>query len=131
MKFHHLGVATANIETSAQSYSFFGYKPGDIIYDPIQKVNLCFLEKENSPIIELVSPTEGSSPVNTILKKNGTMPYHTCYEVIDLEENINILKKNKFILVVKPVQAIAFNNHRICFLFHKGAGLIELLEMLS
>lgn len=128
MKFHHIGIATDNIEKSAQSYSFFGYKKGEIINDSLQKVNLCFLEKEGFPTIELVSPADISSPVSTILKKNGTIPYHTCYEVIGLEENIINLKINKFILVVKPISAIAFGNRRVCFLFHKGTGLIELLE---
>jgi len=128
MKFHHIGIATKNIEKSAQSYALLGYKKGEIINDPLQKVNLCFLEKKDFPIIELVSPADISSPVNTILKKNGTIPYHTCYEVIDLEENINFFKKNKFIVIVKPTAAVAFGNRRVCFLFNKGTGLIELLE---
>jgi len=128
MVFHHIGIATADIEFSKQAYSQLGYVGEEIIYDPIQKVVLCFLNKPNAPIIELVSPTEESSPVKSILKKNGTIPYHTCFEVMDLEENINKLKKSKFILIVKPVPAIAFSNRRICFLYNRDTGLIELLE---
>jgi len=128
MEFHHIGIATADIEKSAVAYSFLGYFAGDIIYDPIQRVNLCFLIKEGFPTIELVSPTEEMSPVNTILDKNGTMPYHTCYEVMDIQAEIEALKKNKFIVVIKPVPAIAFKNRRVSFLYSKMTGLIELLE---
>ena len=128
MIFHHLGIATANIETSQIAYSHLGYTGGVQIYDPIQKVNISFLMKPHSPMIELVSPTEESSPVNNFLKKNGTIPYHTCFEVKDLEDNIIKLKKGKFILIVKPVPAIAFQNRRVCFLYNKDTGLIELLE---
>ena len=128
MTFHHIGVATLNIEASSAAYSLLGYNVGLSVYDPNQKVNLCFLEKENSPIIELVSPTEEGSPINNILKKNGTTPYHTCFEVEDIENEILILKRNKFMVVVKPIEAIAFGNRRVAFLYNKDAGLIELLE---
>jgi methylmalonyl-CoA/ethylmalonyl-CoA epimerase len=128
MKFHHIGVATENIELTANIYELLGYKKGELINDPLQKVKLCFLKKIGFPMVELVSPADITSPVNTILKKNGTIPYHTCYEVFDLEDKIIYLKKNKFILVVKPIAAVAFGNRRVCFLYHKGIGLIELLE---
>jgi methylmalonyl-CoA/ethylmalonyl-CoA epimerase len=128
MEFHHIGIATIDIEKSAIAYSLFGYRSGEIIYDPIQKVNLCFLEKERFPIIELVSPTEETSPVNNILSKNGTMPYHTCYEVDDMITEIANLKRKKFLVVVNPVPAVAFENRKVCFLYSKMTGLIELLE---
>jgi methylmalonyl-CoA/ethylmalonyl-CoA epimerase len=128
MEFHHIGIATKDIEKSSYIYSLFGYKAGNKIFDPIQKVELCFLEKVGFPIIELVSPVEESSPVNNILNKNGTVPYHTCYAVDDLVAEIVKFKKEKFIVVVSPVTAIAFDNRRVCFLYHKMSGLIELLE---
>ncbi len=51
MTFHHIGVATLNIEASSLAYALLGYQVGLSIYDPKQKVNLCFLEKENAPTI--------------------------------------------------------------------------------
>ena len=128
MEFHHIGVATMDIEQSAIAYSLFGYQSGEIIFDPIQRVNLCFLEKEGFPIIELVSPIEETSPVNNILNKNGMIPYHTCYEVDDIMTEISNFKRKKFLVVVNPVPAVAFENRKICFLYSKMTGLIELLE---
>lgn len=128
MEFHHIGIATKDIAKSAHLYSLFGYKVGKQFFDPIQKVDLCFLEKVGFPVIELVSPVEETSPVNNILNKNGTIPYHTCYVVADLDAEIINLKKGKFLVVVSPVPAVAFDYRRVCFLYHKMSGLIELLE---
>ena len=56
------------------------------------------------------------------------MPYHTCYEVVDIEVEIKKLKKNGYIQVSKTVPAIAFENRLVCFLYNKNIGLIELLN---
>lgn len=126
--FHHLGIATADIESTIELYRKLGFENSDIIYDPLQKVHICFLTKSNHPLLELVAPADESSPVNNILKKAGTSPYHSCYEVKSLEEAIAALRKQRFLLVVKPVPAVALANRRICFVYHPQIGLIELLE---
>lgn len=128
MLFHHIGIATADIEKSIEAYSKLGYSCYQKTEDPIQQVQLAFLKKENSPILELVAPTNQNSPINRILEKNGTMSYHFCYEVEDIESTIVELRKSKFILTVKPVPAIAFGNRLVAFLYHKQTGLIELLQ---
>ena len=60
--------------------------------------------------------------------KNSSHPYHICYEVENLENAISELQQNKFVLAKKEQPAIAFNNRKVVFLFHKEVGLIELLE---
>ena len=130
INFHHIGIATDNIEKSISIYKNLGYnlEGSTTIVDPIQKVELAFMFRENHPLLELVSPIDDNSPVKTILKKMSTTPYHTCYETLSLELTINDFKKLRFVIVQKPTPAIAFNNRRIAFLFHKNIGLIELLE---
>ena len=130
LQFHHIGKATDDIEKSISLYELLGYISQGLrtVIDPVQKVELAFMFRENHPLIELVSPLNEDSPVKSILKKMRTTPYHTCYEVPIIEETIKDLKKQRFILVQKPTPAIAFNNRRIAFLFHKNFGLIELLE---
>ena len=129
-QFHHIGIATDDIEKSISLYEVLGYVSQGLrtVIDPIQKVELAFMFRENHPLIELVSPLDDNSPVRSILSKMRTTPYHTCYEIPIIEETIKDLKKQRFILIQKPTPAIAFNNRRIAFLFHKNFGLIELLE---
>lgn len=126
--FHHIGIATYNIENTAGIYLDAGYSVTRIITDFTQNVNICFLVKESTPLIELVAPLSDGSPVSKILKTSGVTPYHTCYEVIDIYESISILKQKKFIPIIKPVPAIALENQLICFLYNKDFGLIELLQ---
>ena len=128
MNFHHIGVATDSIEKTAEYYLEVGYKMSDIIFDPIQKVNITFLSKKSMPMIELLEPASDDSPVSNILMKSGVSPYHMCYQVKDIDLAISELKNKKYSSLSKPIEAIALSMKRICFLFNKNVGLIELLE---
>lgn len=129
MNFHHIGIATSSIEETTKKYNLFGYHIStDKFYDPIQNVYITFMEKLNSPRIELVAPVDQDSPILNTINKNGTTPYHLCYEVDDIKKEVETLKKMKFILISKIVPAVAFNNRLVCFLYSKESGLIELLN---
>jgi methylmalonyl-CoA/ethylmalonyl-CoA epimerase len=128
--FNHIGFAVFSIRDTAEFYiNGGGYTLGPVIYDPIQNVNIAFLLNKLMPTIELVEPVSNQSPVYKLLKKSGVTAYHVCFSV----ENINIaIKKLCQIgftrLSDAPVEAIAMNNKKICFLYSKNTGLIELVE---
>ncbi|MGN0739651.1 MAG: VOC family protein [Treponema sp.] len=126
--FHHIGIACYDINETAQFYLSQGYTKTETVYDPIQNVYICFLKKDSATCVELISPYNESSPICKNLQKNGVSPYHICYEVSDLEETVLELKKQKFLIVSKPAPAVAFGGSRVCFLFSKNVGLIELVE---
>lgn len=127
MKLHHIGIATCSIEKTAAAYSVLGYVVGETVYDPIQNVNICFLTGQQT--IELVEPINQDSPVSSILKKNGdACIYHCCYEVENIELTVSELRKSRYLLLFSPCPAVAIQNKRICYLFHKFLGLIELVE---
>ncbi len=129
MDFHHIGVATNNIEETLIKYNIFGYElSSEIFIDVIQNVKIAFMEKSNSPLIELVAPIDEKSPILNTLNKNGTIPYHFCFEVDDIHLEVDRLKKLKFIQISKIVPAIAFENRLICFLYNKESGLADLLN---
>lgn len=118
-RFHHVGVAVPAIEKSVE-------KGVNIIYDDIQKVSVAFI-RINGVAIELIEPGGNHSPIVNSLKK-GNKLVHLCYSVKILEEAINTAIQNGFFTISKPVQAIAFNNKRIVWLFSKVYGLVELVE---
>lgn len=128
MKFHHIGIACFNIDDTAEFYVEQGYDKGDVIYDSIQNVYICFLTNDKGPCIELLAPYDEHSPINDILKKKGVSSYHFCYEVEDINKSISELKNKKFMQISKISPAIAIDNRRVCFLFSKNNGLIELVE---
>ncbi len=130
LTFHHIGIACFNIEETASFYTDQDYTLSETVFDPVQNVYIAFLnsQKQNMPCIELISPYNETSPVCKNLQKNGVSPYHICYVTENLEESITELKKQKFIMVSKPSPAVAFCGNRVCFLFSKSTGLIELVE---
>jgi len=129
-QFHHIGIAVNSIKVTAQYYLDAGYVISDTIYDPIQNVSIAFLEKNGMPQIELVEAgsADNNSPICKIIEKSGVSPYHICYEVDNIESAINKLKKKKYLPLANPVSAAAMNNKKICFLYNKDVGLIELVE---
>ena len=128
MKFHHVGIAVHSIEETAKWYFNMGYSLTETFDDTIQNVNIAFLKRDDSPLMELVQPVDKTSPVYNILKKLGVTAYHFCYEINNIQKAIEELEKQDFKLLVEPVPAIAFNNRKICFLYNLEVGLIELLE---
>jgi len=126
--FHHVGIATESINRTTVFFMEAGYKITNVVFDPKQNVNISFLEKTGSILLELVEPAGEKSPVRNILDKVGVSAYHLCYEVENLDDGITQLRNKKFMLLIKPVEAIAFDGRKICFLYHKEIGLIELLE---
>lgn len=128
MKFHHIGVAVRELDATASVYELGGYKRSSSIFDPIQNVHICWLTKEGMPIVELLAPVDETSPVNKTLEKNGVTPYHTCYVVENIEEAVAQLRKQKYVMVSKPAEAVAFCGSRVCFMYNKNVGLIELVE---
>lgn len=126
--FHHIGVAVKDLDATATVYEQGGYKRSSSIFDPVQNVNICWLTKEGMPTVELLAPVDEKSPVNKTLEKVGVSPYHCCYVVDNLEDACTELRRQKYIIVRKPAEAVAFCGSRVCFLFNKNVGLIELVE---
>lgn len=127
-KFHHIGVAVKDIDATASVYEQGGYHRSSTIFDPIQNVNICWLTKDSTPTVELLAPVDENSPVNKTLEKVGVSPYHCCYIVENLDEAVAALRKQRYVMVSKPEEAVAFKGSRVCFLFNKSVGLIELVE---
>lgn len=127
-RFHHIGIAVFDIDVTAELYVDAGYRKTDNVTDTLQNIKICFLEKEGMPMIELLAAVDDFSPVNRILKNVGVSPYHVCYTVSDIENAVKQLRKKRFLIISKPCEACALGNRRVCFLFHKDVGLIELLE---
>lgn len=126
--FHHIGIACRNIDKTAEVYSALGYKKGDVVFDPLQNINICFLSHPSMPLVELLSPVDENSPVVQILDKNGVTPYHTCYVVNNLEDAIKAFKHRRYVIVSKPKEACAIENRRVAFMYNADMGLIELVE---
>lgn len=127
-RFHHIGYAVKDILLTAEYYLKVGWNISDIQEDSIQNTKIAFLSRAGFPLIELVAPIDDKSPIVKTLEKVGVTTYHVCYEVDDIDIAVLNLKKQRFLPLFRPVEAIALENRKICYLYNKDVGLIELVN---
>ena len=130
MKLHHIGIVVQNINESLGEISnFLSFESTSVpTIVGSQKVNICFL-KTNNVYIELIEPTDPDSPITSFVKDGGGF-HHLCFEVDDIQQEIDKMIKNGARLVVAPVKG--FENRLIAFLMlnmkKTKCNLIELVE---
>ena len=130
LKLHHIGIVVENINESlgeiANFLSFESISLPTLIGS--QKVNVCFL-KTNNVYIELIEPAEENSPITNFAKEGGGF-HHLCFEVDDIQQEIDRMVKNGAHLVVAPVKG--FEDRLLAFLMlnlkKTKCKLIELME---
>lgn len=127
MKIHHIGYAVKDIDKALQEFIILGFKILSKTEDFDRRIQIIFIEKDDY-VIELISPLNLDSPIYKILKKNGPIPYHICYESDFFYEDLNNLKKLGWLIIEKPKKAIAINDKLVAFLYSKNIGIVELLE---
>ena len=131
MRFHHIGYAVADIQQYLESFLRPLFSPlsvTDPVSDPIQKVTVCFAEMPGGTVIELVEPLGDDSPVNSVIGSSRGGLYHLCYEVDDLDSEMQRFRRKRCLPLAKPVPAAAFDGRRIVFLMTPERDLIELVE---
>jgi methylmalonyl-CoA/ethylmalonyl-CoA epimerase len=126
--FHHVGIVTGHLDQSVAFYTTLGYHPSQTFSDPIQKAEIVLLHRQDSPTIEVIHPIDVDSPAAGWLKRIQGGPYHTCFQVTDLDGAIKRLRAERLVIAAPPAPAIAFAMRLVCFLWSQKSGLIELLE---
>ena len=130
LKLHHIGIVVQNINESLGEISnFLSFESTSLpTLVGSQKVNICFL-KTNSVYIELIEPADPDSPIISFVKEGGGF-HHLCFEVDDIQQEIDKMVKNGAHLVVAPVKG--FEDRLIAFLMlnmkKTKCNLIELVE---
>jgi methylmalonyl-CoA/ethylmalonyl-CoA epimerase len=127
-KIDHIGYLTGDIATTAKAFEKLGYQMGEIVNDDTQRTRICFLTKANEVRVELVEPYEDNRTMRKMLTKQGVSPYHTCYEVDDVDREYEQLIQEDWVALFKPVAAPAFGNRKICYFWNAEIGFIELVN---
>ena len=124
MKFHHIGVACKNIQEEIISISKIHnvIKQSPVVADKEQNAELTMLTLADGTNIELISGKQ----VETFLKRNISY-YHICFEVDDINTEIDRLVNDGAFLISPPKPAILFDNREVAFL-NVSYGMIELLN---
>jgi len=116
--FHHIGYAVRSITELAPDLQIFE--------DPIQGVRVAF-EELHGILLEFVEPIGMNSPINKYLETRHSV-YHTCFEVEDLQNAIDLARGEGLLLLRRPKPAVAFDGRNIAWVTHPHLGLFELLQ---
>jgi len=128
---HHIGCVVDSIEQRIESYrQDLGALSVSVVFeDPIQRSRVAFLDLPTPGAVqlELVQPMTADSPVALFLRKGGGL-HHLCYELDDLSEQIERMKKQRALLIRRPRPAVAFQGRRIAWMRSRDGLLLEYLE---
>nr|BFD31022.1 methylmalonyl-CoA epimerase [Pigmentibacter ruber] len=128
-RINHLGIVPKDL---AQAKKFFNeilnlnHEGSEVVAE--QKVAVEFLRCEFSRL-ELLSPTAEDSPIAKFLETRGAGIQHIAFEVQNLDNWIDYLKKNNIRLIDEKPRYGAHNT-RIVFVHPHATGgvLVELVE---
>ena len=130
MKLHHIGIATSDIDATANSYCKpLGYKAiSEKIEDKVQRAIVQFFKMDGTnSYIELVQGNSESSPLSKFVK-NGAKQHHLCFQSSDISADLANLRENGFFIICEPVPATAFNDRKIAWAMNAERCLVELVE---
>ena len=128
--FHHFGLAVPGSDDAFRFLEALGYRIGPIVFDPLQMVNLAMCTHREMPDVEVIWPSDLTSPIDRILRRNGAIVYHLCYVAISHRAAVAALEEDGFNVTViseaKP--AVLFGGRDVSFYSVDGIGLIELID---
>ena len=127
LKLHHIGYAVPDIKTTAKEFEKLGFLQKETLYDEALTVELCYLEKDGT-IIELVCQKNPESLEVQLINRGGIMPYHLCFSCGDIFASVSELEKNGYDKLFEPIEVKALNGKKICYLYKKEVGYMELVE---
>ena len=129
MRLHHIGIVVEDLTSYGESYrTRLGMREESRIFeDPIQKVRIQFWGDGLGPLVELIEPCGSDSPVDKALQKGGGLN-HLCYEVEDLDKQVQLSIEQGALPATAITPAVAFEGRRVAFLFFPQLNLIEFVE---
>jgi methylmalonyl-CoA epimerase len=123
----HLGVAVKDIDEAREFYrSVLGLKSSDPVTSDDGKMKGSLVEIGNA-VIELLQPVGSEGVMAKFLEKRGEGFHHICYEVDDINAEVESLKAKGIEIIGEPTEGI---EGLAVFLHPRGTHgiLVELVE---
>ena len=131
MRLHHIGYAVPKIAYALDRFLAEGCLiVSPCIVDPILDVRVQFITlADTDTLVELVEPISERSPVHTFLRRRNGF-YHLCFEVSDLQAQLDLERARHGVIVVNPTRAEAFHGDegKVAFVVRRSGMLTEFLE---
>jgi len=127
----HIGIAVESIDSGLAVYRALGLEVEGVEEVEDQKVRVAFLPVGDTRI-ELLEPTDATSPIARHLERRGAGLHHICFGVPDIRTAMAQLSGQGFrLLSEEPLRGA--HDCLVCFVHPKSAGgvLIELSESIG
>ncbi len=127
----HVGIAVPDIDTAEKQYQLLGFvtisneKIGEKDFGVKTK-----LMRMNEYTIELLEPYEKGqeSPIDRYISSKPYKMYHLAYYVSDFQAQIDLLQKNKYVMINEPKPSKSMDGRMSVFMFNRSMGIIELIK---
>ncbi len=127
----HIGIAVESIDSGLAVYLALGLEVEGVEEVEDQKVRVAFLPVGDTRI-ELLEPTDATSPIARHLERRGAGLHHICFGVPDIRATMAQLSGEGYrLLSEEPLRGA--HDCLVCFVHPKSAGgvLIELSQSAS
>ena len=114
MKINHVAIAVENVEDAAKAYQD-ALDVKDIEFETVESegVKVAILHLENANI-ELMQPTNDSSPIKKFLEKRGSGLHHIALETPNIEGEVSRMEGCGIRDKLSERISITFNEDEIC-----------------
>lgn len=129
LKIEHIGIAVKDLDNSIATFSkLLGKTPYKTEKVESEGVSTTFFEIGNSKI-ELLEATHENSPIAKFIEKKGEGIHHIAFEVQNIEQEMQRLQNEGFVLL-NELPKNGADNKRIVFLHPKSTNgvLVELCQ---
>lgn len=127
----HIGIAVPDIAAARKLYGQLGFvsEMEETLGEENYGVRVLMMH-HGPQRIELLEPLEKGkeSPIDSYIEKKPYKMYHLAYSVSDLDAQVKILEKQKFLMIDEPRASACVEGKRAVFLFNRNMGIIELVE---
>ncbi|NER14246.1 methylmalonyl-CoA epimerase [Leptobacterium flavescens] len=131
-KIEHLGIAVKDIETSNKLFEkLLGSSSYKIEEVESEGVKTSFFQIGESKI-ELLEATREDSPIAKFIEKKGEGIHHIAFDVTNIEEEVERLKKEGF-QILNEIPKKGADNKKVVFLHPRSTNgtLIELCQEIN
>ena len=127
----HIGIAVESIDSGLAVYRVLGIEVEGVEEVADQRVRVAFLPVGDTRI-ELLEPTDDTSPIARHLERRGAGLHHICLRVPDIRAAMaQLLEEGYRLLSEEPLRGA--HDCLVCFVHPKSAGgvLIELSQAMA
>ena len=124
----HIGIAVSSLEKRLPFYQALGFEPAGEEVVAEQKVRVAFIPVEGTRL-ELLEPTDESSPIAVHIARRGEGLHHLCFRVADIRAAMDACAAKGYVLL-SPDPVAGAHGALVCFVHPRSTGgvLIELSQ---